>query len=483
MANDAHLAGALQQKISDYTAKGYIRKLSQNEVEQQSANAWYLPVFPVTNPNKPGKVRIVWDAAAKAHGISLNSVLLKGPDLLCSLLGILLRFRLHPIAVTGDIREMFHQVKIRREDQKYQCFYWTDENGELMIYAMTVMTFGACCSPSSAQYAKNVNADRFIGSHPEACEAITKSHYVDDMLISVATEEEAIQISKDVRYVHAQGGFEIRNWISNSRRVVEALQEQNGEEEKSLDLSTELATEKVLGMWWDTKADAFTYKVGWNRYDAKLLTGGRRPSKREVLRVLMTIFDPLGLISHFLAYLKVLLQDIWRSGVAWDEEIDGDTFKKWQLWLSVLPQVEQLQIPRCFWPSHVIDTADDVQLHTFVDAGKDGMAAMCFLRFVKDGAIHCSLVTAKARVAPLKLTSIPRLELQAALIGTRLSKTVLDALSIRVTKGSSGVIPVTSSTGSSPTTDATVNLSVSVSLRSWSPLNPKTGDTYPANST
>lgn len=136
MTNDPGLAKVLQQKIDDYVTKGYIRKLSDEEIRQQTGEMWYLPVFPVTNPNKPGKVRIVWDAAAKAHGVSLNSVLLKGPDLLCSLLGILLRFRLHPVAVTGDIREMFHQVQIRREDQQYQCFYWTDENGEQAVYVI-----------------------------------------------------------------------------------------------------------------------------------------------------------------------------------------------------------------------------------------------------------------------------------------------------------------------------------------------------------
>ncbi|XP_062715437.1 uncharacterized protein LOC134291545 [Aedes albopictus] len=434
MANDPVLAKVLQQKICDYATKGYIRKLSDEEIRQQTGEMWYLPVFPVTNPNKPGKVRIVWDAAAKAHGVSLNSVLLKGPDLLCSLLGILLRFRLHPVAVTGDIREMFHQVQIRREDQQYQCFYWTDENGELGVYVMAVMTFGACCSPSSAQYVKNVNAERFRSEFPEACEAVIKSHYVDDMLISVATEEEAIQLAEEVRHVHAQGGFEIRNWISNSRRVVEALQEQSTNAEKSLDLATELSTEKVLGMWWNTAADAFTYKIGWNRYGEKLLRGDRRPTKREVLRVLMTIFDPLGLIAHVLAYLKVLLQDIWRSGVTWDEQIEDEAFEKWQKWLTVLPQVENLRIPRCFWPEHLVNDADEVQLHTFVDAGRDGMAAVCFLRLSKDGKNYCSLVTAKARVAPLKLTSIPRLELQAAVIGTRLSQTVLDTLPIRINR-------------------------------------------------
>ncbi|XP_065094639.1 uncharacterized protein LOC135715167 [Ochlerotatus camptorhynchus] len=374
MAKVPQLSEVLQLKIADYTAKGYVRKLSDDEVKQQSAHTWFLPVFPVTNPNKPGKMRIVWDAAAKVHGKSLNSALLKGPDLLSSLFAILLRFRLHPIAVTGDIREMFHQVLIREEDQRYQCFFWTNGNGNLVVYAMRVMTFGACCSPSSAQYVKNVNAERFKNEYPAAYEAITKSHYVDDMLISVANEEDAIQTAKDVRYVHSQGGFEIRNWISNSRQVTSALQEENTEE-KSLDLSSELSTEKVLGMWWNTTSDTFTYKVGWNRYDGALLKGQRRPTKREVLRVLMTIFDPLGLIAHFLAYLKVLLQEIWRSGISWDEEIGEDAFANWLTWLKILPKVENVQIARCYSTRYPFIEADEVQLHTFVDAGKNGMAA------------------------------------------------------------------------------------------------------------
>ncbi|XP_062557407.1 uncharacterized protein LOC134222278 [Armigeres subalbatus] len=242
MVNDPQLAEVLQQKIDEYVTKGYIRRLSSNEVHQQSNDVWFLPIFPVVNANKPGKIRIVWDA--KVHGTSLNSALLKGPDLLCSLLEILLRFRLYSVAVTGDIREMFHQVKIRREDQEYQCFYWTDRDGKTVIYVMTVMTFGACCSPSSAQYVKNINAERYREEFPLACDAIVKSHYVDDMLISVDTEEETIKLAEDVRHVHAQGGFEILNWTSNSKNVVATLQDQNAEEEKSLNLSAELATEK-----------------------------------------------------------------------------------------------------------------------------------------------------------------------------------------------------------------------------------------------
>ncbi|XP_058817271.1 uncharacterized protein LOC131680575 [Topomyia yanbarensis] len=247
MDKDPFLAEALQQMISDYVAKGYARKLSDDELKQTFPRVWYLPVFPVTNPNKPGKVRLVWDAAAKSFGISLNSVLLKGPDYLCSLFAILLQFREGRIGLAGDVREMFHQIRIRDEDQQCQRFFWTDKDGNLATYVMSVMTFGACCSPSSAQYAMTLNAERFSHEFPTAAKVIIKRHYVDDMLVSTNSEQDAIRIAEDVHYVHSRGGFEIRNWISNSKRVLGCLK-QDKTHEKNLDLSPELSTEKVLGM-------------------------------------------------------------------------------------------------------------------------------------------------------------------------------------------------------------------------------------------
>lgn len=224
------------------------------------------------------------------------------------------------------------------------------------------------------------------------------------MLVSVATEEEAIELAQQVKKVHAEGGFEIRNWLSNSKRVVNALDE-NHTEEKSLDLSTELATEKVLGMWWCTDLDTFTYKVGWDRYGRALLEGQNRPTKRQMLRVLMSVFDPLGLIAQVMVYLKILLQDVWRSGIGWDEQVDYNIFERWQTWLKVLPQIEQISIPRCYFSAESTDY-ESVQLHTFVDASENGMAATCYLRFNNDNNVECSIVAAKTRVAPLKFLSV-----------------------------------------------------------------------------
>ncbi|XP_062704081.1 uncharacterized protein LOC134286482 [Aedes albopictus] len=432
MDKDLQLSDELHNKIVDLLEKGYARKLTDDELSQSFPRTWYLPIFPVTNTNKPGKIRMVWDAAATAHGVSLNSALLKGPDQLCELFTILVQFREGRVALTGDVREMFLQVLMRPEDQQCQRFLWYNKDGTLSVYVLQVMTFGACCSPSSAQFVKNLNAERFKGEYPAAVEVIQKRHYVDDMLMSVATEEEAISLAKQVKTVHAEGGFEIRNWISNSKHVIEALEE-NHTEEKNLDLSPELATEKVLGLWWCTDLDTFSFKIGWNRYGRALLEGQHRPTKRQMLRILMSVFDPLGLIAQFLMYLKILLQDVWRSGIDWDEQINESIFDRWQTWLQVLPRIEQIRIPRCYSKGRSFDHGA-VQLHTFVDASENGIAAACYLRFNHDDGVGCSIVAAKTRVAPLKYLSIPRLELQAALIGARLARAVSEALSVQISR-------------------------------------------------
>ncbi|XP_062710881.1 uncharacterized protein LOC134288963 [Aedes albopictus] len=431
MKREPTLGETLKNKIADYVRKGYIRKLAHQEMHQPGNRVWYLPIFPVFNENKPGKVRIVWDAAAAVGGTSLNSVLLKGPDRLEPLPFVLYKFRERRVAICGDIEEMFHQVRMNEEDQQSQRFLFQDkvDATEPDEYVMTVMTFGATCSPSSANFVINQNAERFEGQLPEAARAIRKCHYVDDMLASVDTEFEAIQLAEDVRFIHQQGGFKMRGWISNSPTVTTALNSENSLG-KSLDLNKEIALEKVLGMWWNTDTDEFQFKLSKERH-VDLLSGAKHPTKRELLSMLMSVYDPLGLIANFLMPLKLLLQEIWRSGVSWDEPIEFRHMQKWRAWLNYLPQAGSVRIPRCYTMGRTYENLS-IELHTFVDASEFGYCAVSYLRFEQGGQVDCVLVGAKTRVAPLKFVSIPRLELQAAVVGTRLAKSIQEGHSIRI---------------------------------------------------
>ncbi|XP_058443961.1 uncharacterized protein LOC131425801 [Malaya genurostris] len=434
LLKDRDLAQVINSTISDYLVKGYIRKLTVEELTTPQSHIWYLPMFPVVNPNKPGKTRLVWDAAAKSYGVSLNSVLLKGPDLLTSLISVLIRFREFRMAVSGDIREMYHQILMRPADQHRQRFFWKEKETDTnpSTYIMQVLSFGACCSPSIAQYVKNMHAKRYEHDYPDAVDAIIHQHYVDDMLISAESEEKAIQLATDVKMIHRSGGFEMRNWVSNSSRIVTAL---NGEktEEKTMNIGQIGTTEKVLGMWWDTSADCFTYKLS-TRHDPDLLAGRKCPTKREVLRTLMMIFDPLGLISQFTMFLRSLLQEIWRASVDWDEQIHAQQFEKWLKWLHALPRVADLKIPRCYRIATTANESNIVEMHTFVDASENGFAAVIYLRFEEGNTVECALAGAKTRVSPLKFLSIPRSELQAAVIGVRLADTIQRSLSKNILK-------------------------------------------------
>lgn len=345
MDKDKNIRDEVIRQLEHYINSGYARELSTQEISTRSPRQWYLPIFPVTYPKKPDKVRLVFDAATKFDGISLNSVLLPGPDQLSILPDVLRRFREGKIALNGDIREMFHRIATRKEDQDSQRFIFGDIKNP-KHFVMQVLTFGSASSPASAQYVKNKNAKEFQKEFPRAVDAVVNNHYMDDLLDSTDTILDAIQLGKDVRFIHEQANFEMRNWLSNSTEVIRELGETNSATTKDISTNSELRYERVLGMFWQTSTDIFTYSLKYTKLDDDLMAMKRKPTKREMLRVLMSIFDPLGLLSNFLVYLKILLQDIWRERIGWDEQINGTQNDKWKRWLNLLPSVEKIEIPR-----------------------------------------------------------------------------------------------------------------------------------------
>ncbi|XP_044570431.1 uncharacterized protein LOC123257065 [Drosophila ananassae] len=172
-------------------------------------------------------------------------------------------------------------------------------------------------------------------------------------------------------------------------------------------------------MSWDPHKDVFKFLCRFARLKRDVLAENAVPTKREVLQVLMSIFDPLGFLSCQMIGLKILLQHIWRLNIDWDQELLDKILEDWRLWKTLLEQIRIFEVPRCFSP----DTSDprQTELHTFVDASEYAYSAVCYLRVAMDDKVDVSLVIAKSRVAPLKPLSIPRMELQAAVMGARLA--------------------------------------------------------------
>lgn len=208
----------------------------------------------------------------------------------------------------------------------------------------------------------------------------THNTYVDDLLDCSHEVEEAIKLAKDVKYVNQQGGFDTRNFLSNSKEVLEKIGERNAQQSKNLNINTDLTlgTERVLGMFWNAETDNFIYSLKYTKVNQNILSGIHCPTKREVLRILMSIFDPLGLLASFLVYAKILLQEIWRNNIEWDEQITAEIQTKWIKWITSLKNVENVQIPRLYSPKLSPGTPNSIQLHVFVDAGVEAFAAAAY---------------------------------------------------------------------------------------------------------
>ena len=133
---------------------GFDRRLRLEEQAGPPGRTWYVPTFLVTNPNKPEKPRLVFDAASKHQGVCLNDALINGPLLLFNLHDLLLQFRERPYAVSMDIEKMFLQVRVREEDQAAFRFLWRrpGDEGPPIAYQMQVEIFGASSSPTSCTY-------------------------------------------------------------------------------------------------------------------------------------------------------------------------------------------------------------------------------------------------------------------------------------------------------------------------------------------
>ena len=121
---DPNLKDLYQQSIDTDVEKVFDKILCKSEVKGTFGKEWYLPHHPVLNPNKPGKVRSVCNAAAKYKDVCLNDKLLAGPDLLHGLIGSIFRFREGPIALTADIESMFLQVQVPDRDKSCLRFLW-----------------------------------------------------------------------------------------------------------------------------------------------------------------------------------------------------------------------------------------------------------------------------------------------------------------------------------------------------------------------
>ncbi|XP_038069094.1 uncharacterized protein LOC119738319 [Patiria miniata] len=413
--------------VGDIIQKGHAERVPVGDCSSNKAGVWYIPHHGIYHPKKPGKIRVVFDCSATFKGVSLNGHLLQGPDMINNLVGILCRFRQNPIAFMCDVEQMFHQFKVNCEHRDYLRFLWWeggDFNTDPLEYRMCVHLFGAVSSPGCANFGlKSIAEDYWSECGEQAAQFVQRDFYVDDGLKSVCCSSEAISLINQTKDLCSRGGLHLHKFVSNSRDVMECIEpKQRAKGIQDLDLIHDtLPVERALGVQWCVESDCFNFRI---TLQDKPLT------RRGILSTIGSIYDPLGFVAPVLLTGRRILQDLCRNQVDWDSPLDDEIRSRWECWRGSLPRLEELKIPRCYQP----DTFGNVvsrELHHFSDASTVGYAQCTYLRQTDDqNRVHCSLVMGKSRVTPLKLTTIPRLELTAAVVSVRVGSLLARELDI-----------------------------------------------------
>ena len=402
--------------------KGYIKRLTKEETADQAKRMWYLPHHPVLNPNKPGKVRCVCDAAAKYQGSSLNSHLVGGPDLLNNLVGIFKRFREEKVALSGDIEAMFNQVAVPPEDQAALRFLWRQSpESEIEVYQYLRHIFGAKCAPTCSNYALLRTAEDNGLQYPIAARAVKRNFYMDDFFKSVKTTSDALELQQQLVVMLKRAGFNLTKLVSNMKdmikcRIRKSSLHQGGRGRNCYPCGT--CSRCHLGQ----RLDCFVYKV---------VKRDIADTRHNILSLIASLFDPIGFLAPFLVRAKLLLQQVWQFGIGWDETPPSEFLLEWSNWQKELDSLSEFLVPRFY--RHVSDSPTVIQLHVVGDASEQAFCSVAYFRFsYANGSVKCAFVTAKTRVAPKKPLSIPRLELQAAVLSARLSTVVIKEHDYRI---------------------------------------------------
>ncbi|GFU11384.1 DUF1758 domain-containing protein [Trichonephila clavipes] len=176
-------------------------------------------------------------------------------------------------------------------------------------------------------------------------------------------------------------------------------------------------------MLWDPKVDCLTYKVK--------ISDKVNFSKRDVLSEIARLYDPLGLIGPIVTKAKIFIQELWKIKLDWSEQLPPDAMEEWMNFYQKLSKVNNFKIPRCI----LLPATIQIEIHGFSDASERAYAAVVYIKcFNESGQSQTRLLCSKSRVAPLKTLTIPRLELSAALLLSRLVKKVVPILQLPIHK-------------------------------------------------
>lgn len=243
--------------------------------------------------------------------------------------------------------------------------------------------------------------------------------------MGLGSEKAAIQMVEDLNALCKRGGFVLEKWISNSRAVLETIsEEQKAKELKDLDLDRDnLPLERALGLLWCVESDSFQFKM---EVKQQALT------RRGMLSTTSSVYDPLGILAPVTLPAKIMQQELCRRSCGWDDAIPPDIVHQWRRWLEDIKLLASLKVDRCIKPKDFGEPIHS-QLHHFADASENGYGTVTYIRLMNcKGDVHVAFLLGKARVTPIQMVTIPRLELTAAVLAARVDMMLKSELQLHL---------------------------------------------------
>ena len=387
--NDEQFGQHYSKVVRSYVEKEFIEQIPNHPLEGH-----YMPHHAVFKKSTTTPLRIVFNASSKPNeGKSLNDCLLTSPSLTAKLHEILVQFRQRTHAVTADISKACHRIIVDPEHRKFLKFLWLNlESYELHTYQFKVVLFGATCSP----YLLQETLQTHLSQSAEGSKFVDK-FYVDNYMNTYDNQDELVTDKVTLDNVMNQASMPLQEWVSNNKHFNSLYQ-----------LSVPV-TQNVLGISWNPNTDNMNIVVG----EKLVQEDSWRYTKRKVLSLVSSIYDPLGWVSPLTVRGKMFIQTLWKEKMGWDQKLNPDQIKVIHDILVDLRRVTEFVFPR-----HIL--YEHTELHVFTDASSRAYGAAVYT--VNDTRTQSNLLMSKARVAPCKegRLTIPKLELTASLIGTTL---------------------------------------------------------------
>ncbi|KAI2644717.1 putative oxidoreductase virH [Labeo rohita] len=310
---------------------------------------------------------------------------------------------------------MYHRFHVDEFDRDFLRFLWWKDgniNQPVCEFCMKVHLFGAASSSGCANYGLKHLATENSELYPLGSQFVLKYFYVDDGVISVEDADQAIKVANEAQKLCAIGGSRLHKFVSNSETMLESIPaSERTPDVKNLDLAfDELHLERTLGMQWERESDCFKFKVQLKDQPA---------SRHGILSTVASVYDPLGLLAPVLLSGKRILQEVCKRGSGWDDPLSDGL--RWERWKRDLNDLVKIDIPHTYAPSN-FGKPVKAELHHFSDACTYGYGQCSYIRLKnEEGDIYCAIVMAKSRVSPLKLITVPRLELAVAVVSVEMS--------------------------------------------------------------